>query len=511
MDIPWCLGFGIWGFMRRPDVAKPLDSATAYVSICVLALTSRIIAAFLLPTAEQDGYSYAEIIAGLTNHLETGRFRLTDLYGFWLPAFQFAAAVVNLGIHSPIVAGKVLNALCGAATVVLVFEITRLVTRSLMFALIGFVMMLLDPLHLLYSAACMTDVPHACIVLVSLWLALRQRWTGAAVFAAIAGTIRVESWALLFILPVLEFLNQRKIPWLTICILLMPPMGWLLTTYAATGHPLSYFQERRRYHSEYIQFHPDRIGFNWRTVLGDVEAWLLGAHGLVTTGVLIATAIVIWRMVRARDWFREDVAVVAAYWWGMLGLLAVAYLTKAQPVLLPRYGLMFLAIGLPVFGWTLQWCFSGLRSRSTKPVLATAVVILIAAELYSQLPTISNVQDDYRAHQKIASVVAKALLAEPGVRCFSDDAAIRVISGLPVSRFVRSPAIREEAVSGDRFLNHLQNNNIRWLIFFPTEDSLPVKFFPKMGQLPPATTAPFEFVDYASSAFGPDIWLYRVR
>lgn len=478
----------------------------------LLALGSRAAAAFFFPNAEQDGYSYAETIAGLTTHLETGQFRITDLYGFWLPAFQLAAAIVNLSLHSPIIAGKILNALCGAGTVMLVFEITRLVTRDLAFALVTFAVMLLDPLLLLYSAACMTDVPHACIVLISLWLALRQRWTAAAVFAAVAGTIRIESWTLLFVLPALEFVDRRRVPWLSVCILLVPPVAWLLTTYAATGHPLSYFHERTRYHSEYIRFHPDRIGFHWRTVLGDVEAWLLGANGLVTAGVLAAAAILIRKMMGARELPRDKVFVVGTYWCAVLGLLVFAYITKAQPVLLPRYGLVFLAVGLPVCAWTLQRFFTSVRSMPVRTFVAAAVLLVVAVEFYSQLPTLSNVQDDYRAHQKIAAVLANALRSEQGVRCFSDDPAIRVMSGLPVTRFLRSPAVPDvNAASGDGFLNFLRSKNVGWLVFFPTEDSLPVKFFPELGRLPPATTAPFEFVDFAPSAFGPDIWLYRVR
>jgi hypothetical protein len=379
------------------------------------------------------------------------------------------------------------------------------------FGLIAFAAMLLNPLHLLYSAACMTDVPHAFIVLMSLWFALRQRWTAAAALAAIAGTIRVESWALLCLLPGLEFVDRRRIPWLRVCILLVPPAAWLLTSYLATGHPLSYFQERARYHAEYIRFHPDRIGFNWPTVLGDVEAWLLGANGLVTAGTLIA-AVLLWKLVRACGLGVNKVVVVVTYWLAMLALLAVAYVSKAQPVLLPRYGLVFLAVGLPAFAWTLQRCLTRLEPKPVRIILVVGLLAAFAAELYAQLPTISNVQDDYRAHKKIALVLANALQDQQGVRCFSDDAAIRFMSGLPVTRFVRSPAIPDaDAENGDRFLRYLRANKVGWLVFFPTEDSLPMKFFPEMAGVPPPRTPQFEFVDYASSAYGPDVWLYRIK
>src|SRR5437763_16437665 len=98
------------------------------VLLTVVALISRVWAAWALPNAEQDGYSYAEIISQLTRHFETGEFRLADLYGFWLPLFQLMTAALNLFVHDSLVSGKIVNVICGAASVVLVFDITRRLT-----------------------------------------------------------------------------------------------------------------------------------------------------------------------------------------------------------------------------------------------------------------------------------------------------------------------------------------------------------------------------------------------
>ncbi|MDQ2823848.1 MAG: hypothetical protein M3R29_00150, partial [Verrucomicrobiota bacterium] len=153
-----------------------------------IAFTTRLTAAFFLPNAEQDAYSYAEIIARISANL--GHFRLTDLYSFWLPLFQFTAAIPNVWIDNPLLVGKILSGLCGATSCLLVFAITEKLTRNLVFAGVTFALVVCNPLHILYSAASMTDVPHACLVLASLWLLLQERWIGAAIFAAIAESVR---------------------------------------------------------------------------------------------------------------------------------------------------------------------------------------------------------------------------------------------------------------------------------------------------------------------------------
>ena len=99
---------------------------------------------------------------------------------------QIAAAILNRWIDNPLLAGKILSSLCGAISCVLVFAITEKLTRSVLLASAVFALVVLNPLHILYSAACMTDVPHACLVLASLFFLLRDRWLVAAVLAAIA-------------------------------------------------------------------------------------------------------------------------------------------------------------------------------------------------------------------------------------------------------------------------------------------------------------------------------------
>jgi len=106
------------------DDGKKRLSIRVWVMLWLVAFSTRIFAAFFLPNAEQDGYSDAEAIARLSASLAMGHLHASDLYGFWLPLFQLAAAVVNVWVGHPLLVGKILAALCGAISCVLVFAIT---------------------------------------------------------------------------------------------------------------------------------------------------------------------------------------------------------------------------------------------------------------------------------------------------------------------------------------------------------------------------------------------------
>jgi hypothetical protein len=497
---------------NRPVQVSDKGSVWLISLLLVIALISRAIGAMILPNPEQDGYSYAEIIGQLTKEFVAGRFHVSSLYGFWLPLFQVVSAIVNVGVHDPIISGKIVNAVCGAVSLVLVFVITRAVTGNRYFALLAFGLMLLDPLHVLYSAACMTDIPHACIVLASLWCVLRRHWLGAAVLVAIAATIRLEPWALIVAVPLLQFLEERRVSISTILIMLIAPLGWLAIAWIATGDPLDYFADRARYHAEYIQFHPARSGFEWRVIKKDVGMLLAGANKSVFIGAIVAAVIGLISFIRER---RPNLSLMApiTYGAGILGLLVLAYLTKSQPVWLPRYGLIFLAIGLPLFAWSLQWLLSQIAHRAVKFILVLAIVGICMLEMWNQLPGWWKVREDYTAQQQIAEKTVTELKdAPPATRCFSDDVAVRVLSGLPPETFVRSAVVPESArQTREEFIAWMRANNITRLIYFPTEDSLPAKFLPELSHPESLETSTFEEVAFARSSFGPNIWLYRLR
>lgn len=485
-----------------------------WIILWVTALLTRLAAAFLLPNAELDGYSYAETISGYSASLAAGQFHATDLFGFWLPLFQFVSAILNAGIGDPLLAGKIVSAVCGAVSCVLVFAIAERLTRSLGFAWLAFALIVSNPLHILYSAAAMTDVPFGCLVLASAWLALQDCWIGAAVLAALAESVRLEGWIFVLLLPSLQFVRQRRVSILVCAILVLPIVSWFLISYAATGEAFAYFEKRARYQASYLDFYPTRRGFELADIRRDIVYFLIGANQLVFLGSVVALGVLLVRRLRWPDDSLWKSAVVAAYACGLLGLILLAYVSKRQPVLFPRYGLFFLALGLPLFVWLLQSFTPNLKPLWLVRLAILAVMAAFLQESYRQLPIVTKVLDDFRAQQRVTETLLSDLGAagDSAARCFTDDVAVRVLSRLPRERFLRSGTIPAVAAhDAGAFESYLRGQHVTHLVFFRTEDSLPVTLFPELGQSAGTDTGRFQFVTVAPSDFGPSIWLYRLR
>jgi hypothetical protein len=496
-----------WSAQRWPK-------AWIWIILWVTALLTRLAAAFLLPNAELDGYSYAETISRYSASLTTGQFHSTDLFGFWLPLFQFVSAILNAGIGDPLLAGKVVSALCGAVSCVLVFAITEKLTRRPGFAWLAFALIVSNPLHILYSAAAMTDVPFGCLVLASAWFALQDRWIWAAVLAALAESVRLEGWIFVFLLPSLQFFRQRRVSVLLCTILVLPIVSWFLISYAATGEAFAYFGKRARYQANYLDFHPTRRGFDLADIRRDIFYFLIGANQLVSIAVVIAVGVLLVRALRRPDDSLWKPAVVAAYACGLLGLILFAYVTKGQPVLFPRYALFLFALGLPLFAWLLQSCTVNFRPLWLVRLTILVIMAALLQESYRQLPIVTKVLGDFRAQQRVTETLLSELgaVGDSAARCFTDDVAVRVLSHLPRERFLRSGTIPAAAAhDAGAFESYLRGQHVTHLVFFRTEDSLPVTLFPELGQNAGTDTGRFQFVTVAPSDFGPAIWLYRLR
>jgi hypothetical protein len=503
------------GMTERPiPVLCPPVRTSTWVVLWASALVSRLIAALLLPNAEQDGYSYAELATRWSAALSAGHFRLSDLFGFWLPLFQFATAILNVWIGNSLLTGKILSALCGAMCCVLVFAIARRVTRNVALACLGFAILVSSPLHILYSAAGMTDVPQSCLILASLWFVMQRRWVVAAMFGALAEGVRIEAWVLVIVLPLLQFAYERRISVLALTILLLPPLAWFGISQMATGDPFAFFAKRARYQANYMDFYPTRHGFTFADVRRDVGYFLLGANRGVVFASLAAGGLLIWRALRRRRQPSLALAAILAYIAAISGFIFVAYVTKRQPVLFPRYGLIFFALGLPLLMWLVRYSVRPSKLSWIPKLISAGAIALCLWEAKRQAPIISKVLADYRGHRQIAQTLATAFHESRDLdqRCFSDDVAVRVLSLLPADRFIRSEtASRSAWQNAASFEAYLREEHVEYLVFTNIEDSLPAKFYPNLGRNGPTNAGIFEFVTVAPSPFGPDVWLFRLH
>ncbi len=478
------------------------------VALYSLALVPRILGAFFLPNAFGDAYAYIQEIGTLSTKLSNGSFDLTDLFGFWLPLYQFISALLNLVIRNGFYSGKIIAALFGAATCVFVYLATTRLTNNETAARWMFVLIAFNPLHIFYSASAMTDVPHAFFVLAALYFVLTENWIIAAIFAALAGLTRVESWMLIALLPFLQFARERRISIVAFIILALPPLFWFYISWKATGNWLECFVQRQQYHDWLLRMNPAIAHFSFVNVLKDTSTLLISSD--VT--VLIASFAAAWFVLKnPRSLFTRPLNCdqPGATWppllffFAFLALLVLAYLTHQQPIIFARYGLILFTLGLPILAWT--FLFIQRRRPQIARTSLIVIVVLCSVDASIQLAGAVGTVKQYRVQRAVADYLRDHFDRNSGTRIFCDEGTVRVLSGIADQRFITSAeASKDEA----RFKSFLQTNHVEYIVVAKVQGSIVT---PKMAASEPQFDS-FETVFHSRTAFPPtDIWLLRAK
>jgi hypothetical protein len=303
------------------------------------------------------------------------------------------------------------------------------------------------------------------------------------------------------------------VSFLSCAILLLPPLGWLYVGQVARGDWLAFFHDRVLYHAHYLEFHPSRHGFTFADVRGDIDYLMLGANGLVLFAGVLSGLLLLSQVLHRRR-IAWDCLVAVSYLGAIAVFLLLAYVTKRQPVWLPRYGLIMFVLGLPLLAWVAQRCREKVRPHWLAQTGVAAMFLVSAALARPQVSIFPKVLNDFQAHRRVADALVLDLKQhnDETSHCFSDDIAVRVLSRLPPNRVHRSTDVPTEAwTSLNIFESYLREHRVGYVVFMPTEDSLPVKFYPELGRTPAPPPGKFEQITAATSTFGPDVWLYRVR
>jgi hypothetical protein len=488
----------------------PTNPRTLWPILVTISAIPRIAGAFFLPNAFGDAYVYIRDIGTMSTKLSRGTFALTDLYGFWLPLYQFISALINVFVRNGFYAGKIVSAIFGVGACLLIYSITLRLTASHTAAFFGFLLAALNPLHITYSASAMTDVPHAFFVLASLYFVLQRGWVFAAVFAALAGLTRVESWMFIALIPLIQFIWERRISITALLILAIPPLFWFYISRKATGNWLQCFETRQHYHDWLLAMNPTLAHFSLSSVLRD------GAILIISTdiAVLIASFVAGWWVIRwlsqgfTSRGLPEDLREIlgpVVFFFAFLGLLSTAYLTHQQPMIFPRYGLLLFSLGIPILAWTF------LRVRQQKPQWARRVLIAVVAicifdgsvQLVGSVGSLNQTS----AQRAVADYLQAHFKTNSNARIFSDEGTVSVMSGIPEEKFLTSSDTPKDR---EGFLAFLKDKNVEYLVFVSKGDSTPAKLFPELKN--GNQVEPFEPVMHSNSRFlRMDIWLYRVR
>src|SRR5215471_20495181 len=129
----------------------PTTLRSLWLPLVVVSGIPRILGAFFLPNAFGDAYVYIRDIGTMSTKLSQGNFAFTDLFGFWLPLYQFLAALVNVFVRNGFYSGKLVSASFGIVVCLLVYLITRELTANRVASLLAFLLIALNPLHIFYS------------------------------------------------------------------------------------------------------------------------------------------------------------------------------------------------------------------------------------------------------------------------------------------------------------------------------------------------------------------------
>jgi hypothetical protein len=499
-----------WYSQPLIKMSTPTTPRILWPTLILVSGIPRIAGAFFLPNAFGDAYVYIRDIGTMSTKLSNGTFALTDLYGFWLPLYQFVSALLNVFIRNGFYTGKIVSAMFGIGACLLVYSTTLRLTASRKAALFGFLLIALNPLHITYSASAMTDVPHAFFVLASLYFVLQRGWVPAAVFASLAGLTRVESWMFIALIPAIQFLRERRISILALCILVIPPMFWFYVSWKATGNWLQCFQTRQSYHDWLLAMNPALAHFSLPSVLRDSAILIISTDIAVLISAFVAGWILLRHLPRSLTGpgLPEDLRGILAsvvFFFGFLGLLVTAYLTHQQPMIFPRYGLILFSLGIPILAWTF------LRARQQKPLwarrLLVSVIALCVFDAGIQLVGSVGSLNQTSAQRAVADYLHAHVDPNSNAFIFSDEGTVSVMSGIPEQKFLTSSDAPRDR---EGFLAFLKEKNVEYLVFVSKGDSTPAKLFPELQD--GTGNDLFQPVLHAHARFlRMEIWLYRLR
>lgn len=457
----------------RQRLNQPLLCA----ALVMFAAIPRVLGAFFLPNAFGDAYVYIREIGDWSLKLSSGTFAWTDLYGFWLPLYQFICAVINVSVGNGFYTGKIVSAIFGAGVCLLVYAITLRLTAHRTAALLGFVFIALNPLHIVNSASAMTDVPHAFLVLASLYLVLESRWISAASLAALAGLTRVDGWMLIALIPTIQFFKERRVSPIALTILLMPPLFWFWISWKATGNWLATFETRKHYLDWLLSVNPSLARFSVQHILRDGWALLSSTDPAVMATSFVGGWLGIKNMFDRARYDAETasrVLVTGIYFFAFLSFLTLAYVTHRQPIIFDRYGLILLSLGIPLMIWT--FLEIARRKPQLKRRLLALIVLVCALNFSVQFVITIGFLNQYSAQRAVADYLRDHFGSDSNARIFCDEGTVQALSGIDAEKFLTSTDAPKDS---DAFLRFLNEKDVDYLIVVETQGFAPVQLSPR--------------------------------
>jgi hypothetical protein len=450
------------------------------VLLVLIAGVPRFTSAVFLPNEEGDPYSYVRAIQIMRAALIDGSFSIPELFGFWLPLYQFVCALISSIVGDPLYVSKLVSALCGTGVCLLVFYASLRLTASVGLAFLSFSLIALNPIHIMYSGFSMTDVPHALLVMSGLVCAMTNHWIFAAILVAGGGLMRPESWVYIPLLPALQWLLQRRITIIPLAIALAAPAIWIYISWLATGNPLEYFTARGEYIRELLSQSPGLGQLSTSILFVDFRTLFYCSGPAVVISCFIAAYLLIRPRSGAMPYREEavnEVKVVTVYFFSSLAFLLFAYFTKNQPAIFARYCLVLFALGLPVLAWILKAAQNWKRAQTVG--LWTLLFSLCALQFGFQVRDGSIFISHVSQKRFVADYLRNNIGTTEDAKVFCDDDTVKVLAGIPSATFLSSAGTPDDAKS---FLKYLKENHVEFLVWEKRDQSAAVNLFSELDE-----------------------------
>lgn len=278
------------------------------------------------------------------------------------------------------------------------------------------------------------------------------------------------------LIPVIQFLRERRVSIIAVLIMLLPPLFWFYISWKATGNWLACFQQRQQYLDWLLMMNPAIAHFSLMNVLRDGATLLISSD----IAVLLASFFAAWFVLRQflkihRQKLSEEMQIIlpqVILFFAFSSLLLVAYLTHQQPIIFPRYGLILFTLGLPILAWTF------LRLKTQKPLWARSLfigtILILSLDGSIQFAGAVGTVNQYRAQRATADYLRNHFDAKSKARIFCDDGTVKVLSGISEEKFVSSSDVPRDR---EGFLSALKANEVEYLVFVANQPTTPNRLF----------------------------------
>ena len=172
-------------------------------------------------------------------------------------------------------------------------------------------------------------------------------------------------------------------------------------------------------------------------------------------------------------------------------------MTRRQPVLYPRYGLLFFVLGIPFLAWMLESLSKVWESPPFRTLAAYGLVLLSVRESTRQLAVMHSSLEGARGESAIARDLQLNISRDGDARpVFCDHVSVRVLSQLPAQRFLFSKVVPPEAAaSRQKFEDYLREEQVGYVVFKYIEILCPRNCFRQLGDEATVSLPEFQRVD----------------